>query len=95
MFTGEIVTNEYPKVMLVSHDKTTWYKRVVFMEKCNNFMAWMRCDTLETAENELSVCSWRYAKDISSENPKKQELLAKADNLIKQAEELKEIAEKI
>jgi ribulose kinase len=95
MFTGEVITNEYPKVMLVSQDKTTWYKRVVFMEKCNKFMAWQLCDTLEAAENELGVCSWGYAKDVSSENPKKQALLVKADYLIKQAEELKQIAEKI
>ena len=54
----------YPRVMLVSLGKKYWFKRVVFMEKCEGFLAWSRSETLEAAENEKDTYFWRYAKEI-------------------------------
>ena len=55
----------YPRVMLVSGDNMNWdTQRVVFMEKCGGFMAWVCAKTLEGAENETDTCFWRYAKEI-------------------------------
>ena len=54
----------YPRVMLVSHDKIKWYKRVVFMEKRGEFLAWYNAETMEDAENTTDVFSWEYAKEI-------------------------------
>jgi hypothetical protein len=58
---------KYSKVMLVSNDKKNWYQRVVFMEKCDTFLAWFRAATLEEAETTLEVSCWRFAKDIEEE----------------------------
>ena len=63
--------NEYPKVMKVSmfpiktkeqfeNAKT----RVVFMEKCGKFIAWLDVDTIEKSENITSTVSWDYAVDL-------------------------------
>ena len=54
----------YPRVMLVSNDKTNWAKRVVFMEKCGGFLSWGYAETIEGAEKEKYNCFWNYAKDI-------------------------------
>ena len=54
----------YPRVMLVSDDKMTWGKRVVFMEKCGGFLAWAFAETLEEAEKSTSTTFWKYAKEI-------------------------------
>ena len=54
----------YPRVMLVSDDKITWGKRVVFMEKCGGFLAWGFAETLEEAETKTSTTFWKYAKEI-------------------------------
>jgi hypothetical protein len=58
---------KYPKVMMVSNDNTNWCQRVVFMEKCDKFLAWVRAATLEEAETALEVSCWRFAKDIEKE----------------------------
>ena len=58
----------FPRVMLVSDDGDAWYKRVVFMQKCDRFLAWNNAETIENAECTYRVASWRYAKDI--EEPK-------------------------
>ena len=54
----------YPRVMLVSHDKKDWNKRVVFMEKCGGFIAWFKAKTLDEAKNGTDTCFWNYAKEI-------------------------------
>ena len=54
----------YPRVMLVSNEKVDWYKRVVFMEKCGGFLAWINAGTLEEAEKQVDTRFWKYAKDI-------------------------------
>ena len=53
----------YPRVMLVSDDKMTWGKRVVFMEKCGGFLAWVDAETLEEAEKSTITTFWKYAKE--------------------------------
>ena len=91
--------DNYPKVMMVSDYPITKTNpgtpRVVFMEKCGRYIAWDGATTLKEAETTIATTSWKYAKDVEPENPKKQELLAKADKLIKKAEELKEMANKL
>ena len=54
----------YPRVMLVSYDKMTWCKRVVFMEKNGGFLAWGVAETLEEAEKIVITTFWNYAKEI-------------------------------
>ena len=54
----------YPRVMLVSDDKMTWDKRVVFMEKDGGFLAWVFAETLEKAEKTVGTGFWNYAKEI-------------------------------
>ena len=55
----------YPRVMLVSQDNKNWdNRRVVFMEKCEGFLAWIDAKTLEEAENTTETCFWNYAKEI-------------------------------
>ena len=55
----------YPRVMFVSSDNKNWdVRRVVFMEKCGGFMAWVHAKTLEDAENTTDTCFWEYAKEV-------------------------------
>ena len=63
--------NEYPKVMKVSNKPIETLKdfenantRVVFMEKCGKFIAWLDADTIEKSENITSTVSWNYAVDL-------------------------------
>ena len=57
--------NSFPRVMLVSDDGCEWYKRVVFMKKCDRFLAWNNAETIENAECTYRVASWNYAKEIT------------------------------
>ena len=56
--------NSFPRVMLVSEDGDAWYKRVVFMHKCDRFLSWINAETLEESESICETTSWRYAKEI-------------------------------
>ena len=63
--------NEYPKVMKVSffpiNTKKEFEKantRVVFMEKCGKFIAWLDVDTIEKSENITVASYWNYAVDL-------------------------------
>ena len=63
--------NEYPKVMKVSNKQIETLKdfenantRVVFMEKCGKFIAWLDADTIEKSENVTSTAVWNYAVDL-------------------------------
>lgn len=64
--TLEELTNTYPKVMWVSDcpNFSTRHKRVVFMEKCGEYLAWASAETKEEAKKEVKTSSWGYAKDI-------------------------------
>ena len=59
--------NSFPRVMLVSDDGDDWYKRVVFMKKCDRFLAWNNAETVEESECVYEATAWRYAKDIPNE----------------------------
>ena len=55
----------YPRVMLVSHDNIDWdNRRVVFMEKCGGFLAWINAETLEESEKKVDTRFWKYAKEF-------------------------------
>jgi hypothetical protein len=49
-------------------DGEKWHKRVVFMKKCDRYLAWGKAETVEEAENKVNSAAWRFAKDI--EEPK-------------------------
>ena len=54
----------FPRVMLVSCDGNSWKRRVVFMKKCNRYVAWVNAETIEESESIYEVISWRYAKEV-------------------------------
>ena len=54
----------FPRVMLVSYDGDDWCKRVVFMKKCDRFLAWNNVETIEESESICFVSIWRYAKEL-------------------------------
>ena len=56
--------DEYPKVMWVSANKKAWEKRVVFMEKNNVYLAWVKAKNLSQSKYVNQVTVWKYAKDI-------------------------------
>ena len=63
--------SEYPKVMKVSNkpietleDFKNANTRVVFMEKCGKFIAWLHVNTIEKSENVTSTAVWNYAIDL-------------------------------
>lgn len=56
--------NPFPRVMFVSNDGNEWYKRVVFMKKCDRYLAWNKAKTIEESESISSITAWRYAKEI-------------------------------
>ena len=60
----------FPRVMLVSDDGDSWYKRVVFMKKNDRYLAWNNAETVEESEGIYEVTAWRYAKEL----PEKVEL---------------------
>ena len=70
--------NCYPKVMLVSDDGETWYKRVVFAFKNSYYLAWDVAETLEEAERYTVVNLWHFAKEL--QEPK---IKLTKENLIK------------
>lgn len=56
--------NSFPRVMLVSNDECKWHKRVVFMKKCDRYLAWNKAETIEESESICGQTSWRYAKEV-------------------------------
>ena len=65
------ITSKYPKVMKVSNkpietseDFKNANTRVVFMEKCGKFIAWLHVNTIEKSENVTSTAVWNYAVDL-------------------------------
>ena len=107
---GEIIKlpegNGYPKVMMVSNfpisENDKGCKRVVLMEKQGKYLAWQNAETIEAAEKETAIASWKYAVDVPKENPKKVEMIKKVEELKlsiekiqKQVDEIQAEAEKI
>jgi hypothetical protein len=56
--------NSFPRVMLVSNDECKWHKRVVFMKKCDRYLAWNKAETIEESESICGQTAWRYAKEV-------------------------------
>lgn len=56
--------NSFPRVMLVSNDECKWHKRVVFMKKCDRYLAWNKAETIEKSESIYGQTAWRYAKEV-------------------------------
>ena len=63
--------SEYPKVMKVSmfpiktkEEFREALTRVVFMEKCGKFIAWLDVNTIEKSENVTYTAVWDYAVDL-------------------------------
>ena len=54
----------FPRVMLVSFDGDAWKRRVVFMKKCDRFLAWNKAEMIEESESICGQTAWRYAKEI-------------------------------
>ena len=52
--------------MLVSYDGEAWYKRVVFMKRCNRYLSWLKAETIEESEGFYEATAWRYAKEVES-----------------------------
>jgi len=69
VFFEKYPKNVYPKVMLVSTNKEfiSAEIRVVFMEKCDRYLAWSNTTTLEDSEKEPYATTWPYAKDLPEE----------------------------
>ena len=55
------------RVMLVSDNKLDWRKKVVFMKKHNEFIAWVGAETIEEAKNKTYAAGWKYAKELPIE----------------------------
>jgi len=57
----------YPRVMLVNDvdDIKNAFKRVVFMEKNGNYLAWINAESFEDSEKECSTACWKYAWEIN------------------------------
>ena len=67
LFFAKYPKKQYPRVMMVSNDNDTWFKRVVILEKRGQFMAWSCSETIEDANDIKSVYWWNYAKDVEPE----------------------------
>ena len=55
----------FHRVMLVSNDECKWHKRVVFMKKCDRYLAWNKAETIEESESICGQTAWRYAKELT------------------------------
>ena len=62
--------NSFPRVMLVNNGGNEWRKRVVFMKKCDRYLAWNKAETIEESECVYESTYWCYAKEL----PEKVEL---------------------
>ena len=56
--------NSFPRVMLVNNGGNEWHKRVVFMKKCDRYLAWNKAETIEESESICGQTAWRYAKEV-------------------------------
>tara|TARA_R110002050_G_scaffold79261_11_gene169434 strand:+ start:26183 stop:26704 length:522 start_codon:yes stop_codon:yes gene_type:complete len=65
------------RAMLVSDDEEIWYRRVVFMEKNNRFIAWNYAKTIEEAGGICKTTNWTYAKELPKEIEVTKEEIAK------------------
>ena len=75
----------FPRIMMVSdypiNEDNPGQRRVVFMYKCEKYLAWTDVETFDKAEKEYYVDNWDYAKDLSEEIT-----ITKSDLMEKEAE---------
>ena len=67
VFFAKYPKKQYPRVMMVSNDNVTWFKRVVILEKRGEFMAWADSETIDEAKDITDVYWWNYAKEVEPE----------------------------
>jgi hypothetical protein len=53
------------RVMWVSSDGKTWYRRVVFHKKNGRFFTWDFAESIEGAEKVYHSSDWKYAREIN------------------------------
>jgi hypothetical protein len=58
------------RVMEVSHNGVSWYKRVVLCESRGRYIAWENAEKLEDVNTDLNCMSWKLACEIQDEQPK-------------------------
>lgn len=52
------------RIIEVSHDNRSWYKRVLVCIKMGKAICWQDAETLEKAEREITLCTWAYWREI-------------------------------
>lgn len=52
------------RVIEVSNDNRTWYKRVLVLIKNYKAICWQHAETLEKAEDELTTAFWDFWREI-------------------------------
>ena len=52
------------RIIEVSNDKRTWYKRVLVFIKNYKAICWQHAETLEKAEDELTMAFWDFWREI-------------------------------
>jgi len=93
--------NAFPRKMLVwDHDGEKKLERIVLTElpgdPAYRYVAvGVRYEGMFNSGKKYDICLYKHAEELPIENPQKQVLLDKADELIKKAEELKYEASKL
>ena len=63
---------QYPKLMMVSMEEQSWFKRVVEFEKevrgKTFYFAWNLAENLEESLEQTKLSVWEYAKEIEQPN---------------------------
>jgi hypothetical protein len=80
------------RVMEVSASEKRWVKRVAFMQKNGDILAWNDAETLEDAKKVTTVTSWRFAREIPPVNPRIAEIESQIQRLQNELETLKEVS---
>jgi len=78
------------RVMEVSASEKRWVKRVAFMKKNGDILAWNDAETLEDAKKVTTVTSWKFAREVQPVNPRIAEIESEIQELQNELEALKE-----
>jgi hypothetical protein len=80
------------RVMEVSASEKRWVKRVAFMKKNGDILAWNDAETLEDAKKVTTVTSWKFAREVQPVNPRIAEIERQIQGLKNELETLKEVS---
>jgi hypothetical protein len=80
------------RVMEVSASEKRWVKRVAFMKKNGDILAWNDAETLEDAKKVTTVTSWKFAREVQPVNPLIAEIERQIQRLKNELETLKEVS---